>query len=50
MRGCTEGPKQEITYKERTYRLKNDKSLMSRKSSKVPLIYLQVLKHGQKCG
>ena len=38
--------KQEITYKERTYRLKNKKSLISHKSSKVPLIYLQVLKLG----
>ena len=32
--------KQEIIYKERAYRLKNKKSLMSHKSSKVPLIYL----------
>ena len=41
---------QEITYKERTYILKSKESIMSRKSSEVRLIYLQVLKHGQRFG
>ena len=42
--------KQEIICKERTYRLKSKKSLMNHKSSEVRLIYLQDLKHGQRCG
>ena len=50
---CADGlkaQKQEITYKESTKAAQSNKPLMIQKSSEVRLIYLQILKHEQRCG
>ena len=50
---CADGlkaQKQEITYKESIKAAQSNKPLMIQKSSDVRLIYLQILKHGQRCG